>query len=607
MKRILAIIICLSLFCTPVDFTDARSIQNETVAFEGTVEPLSPTRVYGEDLSERIFLDVSQASFRDFLINLTEDGSRWISSPNSRSDANRDAQSWIAQELVRVSKGRIEVEIIGDYSSVVGKLPGYFPYDAPALLVGGHYDSVADSPGANDNGVGVATMLELARVLSQYEWPLDVYFGAWNAEEIGLIGAREVAQEFQSRGIDILVHYNIDMLLVKNPYVPDNRSVVMVYPDMIYQEGQYWAEQAMLMSSQYGNGMILPVASSGFSGWERSDHWAFITQGYRTSLFAHESGFGYDGAYHTSQDRWDNPLYNYTVGIEVVKAVGASFAYTMSREYQQLVKEEVKFILSSGEERTFYLPISTQTSVNVSCRWWGGAADFILRNPSDVVLGEFYNSDSSPWEPSIIMNPSVSELGIHSLTVYNPGTTMTGFELVFEYESDIDGNFVPDSQEFWFDTVYFTMDGDSDSISDANEHIIGTSVDAADSDSDLIIDSWEIEFGLDPLDASDAELDFDADGVLNIDEYLNNCDPRSPDSDQDLIPDLWEIENNLDPTLNDGSEDPDMDGVSNLDEYRDGTDPHYAELRLERLFIPILSIGVVAVILVGTYVARFRI
>ncbi|MHA2360260.1 MAG: M28 family metallopeptidase, partial [Candidatus Thorarchaeota archaeon] len=429
--------------------------------------------------------------------------------------------NWIADELVNVSDGRIEVEFIGNYESVVGRLPGYFPYDAPVLLVGGHYDSFKSSPGANDDGTGVAAMLEIARVMSEYEWPLDIYFGAWNAEEIGLLGAREVAQEFQSRGIDILVHYNIDMLLVKNPYVPDNRTIPMVYPDMVYQEGQYWAEQTMLMSSQYGNGMILPVESSGFSGWERSDHWAFITQGYGTSLFVHESGFGYDTAYHTSHDRWDNPLYNYTVGIEVVKAIGASFAYTMSREYQQLVKEEVRFILNSGEERTFYLPISTQTSVNVSCRWWGGGADFLLRNPSDVLLGSSYNSDSSAWEPSIIMNPGVSVFGIHTLTVYNPGTTTTGFELLVEYESDIDGNFVPDSQEFWFDTAYFTMDSDSDFISDAHEYIIGTSADSADSDLDSMTDSWEIEFGLDPLDASDADLDFDSDGVLNKDEYLD--------------------------------------------------------------------------------------
>ncbi|MFW9793228.1 MAG: M28 family metallopeptidase [Candidatus Thorarchaeota archaeon] len=606
MKRLLVIIICLSFFLTTVDVTDARIIQNDVVAFEGMIEPLSPTRIYGEDISGDIFREVSLESFRNFIIKLTENGSRWITAPEGRSDANRDAQSWIAQELVRVSDGRIEVEIIGDHHSVVGRLPGYFPYDAPALLVGGHYDSVIDSPGANDDGTGVATMLELARVLSQYEWPLDIYFGAWNAEEIGLVGASEVAQEFISRGIDILVHYNIDMLFVKNPYAPDHRLVLMAYPDMVYQEGRYWAEQTMIMSRQYGDGMIIPIASSDFSGWERSDHWAFITQGYRSSLFAHESGFSYDSAYHTINDRWDNPIYNYTVAIEVVKAIGASLAYSMSREYQQLTREEVRFILGSEESRVFYIPVSTPTSVNVSCRWWGGEGDFVLRNPSDVIIGSSYNSDSSAWEPIILMNPSVSMLGLHTLTVYNPGSTMTGYELVFEYDTDVDGDYRPDSQDFWFDPAFFTLDSDSDSIGDAYEYIIGTSVNSADSDSDSITDSWELNHGLNPLDAGDAELDYDSDGVLNIDEFLNNCNPYSPDSDQDEMPDLWEIENNLDPTYDDASEDPDNDAVSNLDEYLEGTDPHYAELRLERLFVPSMSIGVIAVIIIGTYVVRLR-
>ncbi len=604
MKKILVIIICMSLFVTSVEVTNALSIQDEFVAFEGAIEPLSLNRIYGKDISEDIFHDVSEDSFRDFIIKLTENGSRWILGTDGRSDANIEAESWIAQELVRVSNGRIEVEIIGDHHSVVGRLPGYFPYDAPVLLVGGHYDSVIDSPGANDDGTGVATMLELARVLSQYEWPLDVYFGAWNAEEIGLLGSAEVAQEFRKRGIDILVHYNIDMLLVRNPYALDYRSVLMAYPEMGYHEGRYWAEQTKIMSKLYGDGLIFPVISSEFSGWTRSDHKSFIDKGYTSSLFAHESGSSFDTAYHTNQDRWDNPMYNYTVAIEVVKAIGASFAYTMSREYQQLVKEEAKFILKSEEEQIFYVTISTPTSVNVSCRWWGGTADFLLRDPNNLLIEASYYNDSSAWTPSIIMNSSVSKLGVYTLSVFNPGSTKTGYELVIEHDSDVDGNSVLDSQEFWFDTTYFTIDSDSDSIGDAYEIIIGTSVDSADTDSDSMSDSWELDNGLNPLDASDAELDYDSDGVLNKDEYLYGCNPHSPDSDQDEMPDLWEIENNLDPTLNDALEDPDNDAVSNLIEYLEGTNPQYAELRLERLFVPTVFIGFVAALSVGVYLKR---
>ncbi|MFW9926362.1 MAG: M28 family peptidase [Candidatus Thorarchaeota archaeon] len=607
MKRTLFIILLMSLFLSSIVSINASSVEIGTIIFEQNLEPLSPARVYGEDLSENIFRDISLESFRNYIIKLTENGSRWITGPEARSDANIGAESWIAEELVRVSDGRIEVEIIGNYHSVVGRLPGYFPYDAPVLLVGGHYDSVIDSPGANDDGTGVAAMLEIARVLSQYEWPLDVYFGAWNAEEIGLIGAREVAQEFQNRGINILVYYNIDMLLVPYPYAATSRKLLLAYPDLVYHEGQLWAEQAMLMSREYGSGMIMPVKSSDFSGWLRSDHWAFLQKGYTNSLFAHESGFEYDSAYHTSQDRWDNPIYDYTVAIEMVKAIGASFAYSMSRAYQQHMREEIKMVLRPGEERVFQFIISTPTMINVSCRWWGGSADFVLRNPTDgFVLGS-YNNESNAWEPKVVMSPTVSQYGIYTLSIVNPGTTTTGYEFAFEYDTDVDSNLIPDSQEFWFDTVYFTIDSDSDFLSDAHEYIIGTSVDSADTDQDSIIDSWELDNGLNPLDASDADLDYDSDGILNRDEFLYNCNPRSPDTDEDNIPDLWEIEHGLDPTMDDASEDPDDDAVDNLREYQEGTDPHYAELRLERYFVPTASLGIATLVAVGVYVKWYRI
>ncbi|HEX2201397.1 MAG TPA: M28 family peptidase, partial [Gammaproteobacteria bacterium] len=39
------------------------------------------------------------------------------------------------------------------------------------LLVGAHYDSVRGSPGANDNGSGVAALLEIARFFTEVEQP----------------------------------------------------------------------------------------------------------------------------------------------------------------------------------------------------------------------------------------------------------------------------------------------------------------------------------------------------------------------------------------------------------------------------------------------------
>ena len=85
--------------------------------------------------------------------------------------------------------------------------------DGRAVLLVAHYDSVPTGPGANDDGVGVATLLETARALAASE-PLrnDVMFLFTDSEEAGLLGARaflaehpwakefEVALNFEGRG-----------------------------------------------------------------------------------------------------------------------------------------------------------------------------------------------------------------------------------------------------------------------------------------------------------------------------------------------------------------------------------------------------------------------
>jgi hypothetical protein len=56
-----------------------------------------------------------------------------------------------------------------------------------------------------------------------------------------------------------------------------------------------------------------------------------------------------------------------------------------------------------------------------------------------------------------------------------------------------------------------------------------------DSDNDGIPDTWEIQYGLDPLDDSDASGDLDGDGVSNLDEYLAGTDPTNSRPDQPIL------------------------------------------------------------------------
>lgn len=86
----------------------------------------------------------------------------------------------------------------------------------PDVLLGAHYDSVAGSPGANDNASGTAVLLDLARQLPS---PMSrrAWFVAFDGEEDGLQGSRafvrQAAPEFlgQLRGM-----LNFDMVGVND-------------------------------------------------------------------------------------------------------------------------------------------------------------------------------------------------------------------------------------------------------------------------------------------------------------------------------------------------------------------------------------------------------
>lgn len=94
-----------------------------------------------------------------------------------------------------------------------------------------------------------------------------------------------------------------------------------------------------------------------------------------------------------------------------------------------------------------------------------------------------------------------------------------------------------------------------------------------DTDSDGLPDYWEVQYGLNETDPSDAELDKDLDGLNNTLEYEIGTDPTTGDTDDDGMPDGWEYENNLYPTIPSADNDEDGDGYSDLEEYQREWDP----------------------------------
>ncbi len=76
-----------------------------------------------------------------------------------------------------------------------------------------HYDGVANAPGADDNGSGVAGVLEAARILSQYDFERSINFIGFDLEELGTVGsARYVNDGGMETWEDIQGVLNFEMI-----------------------------------------------------------------------------------------------------------------------------------------------------------------------------------------------------------------------------------------------------------------------------------------------------------------------------------------------------------------------------------------------------------
>ena len=87
------------------------------------------------------------------------------------------------------------------------------------VMTGAHLDSVPAGPGINDNGSGVAAVLETALQLgSSPDVKHAVRFGFWGAEEIGLVGSKKYIESLNVDQLkDIALYLNFDMIGSPNP------------------------------------------------------------------------------------------------------------------------------------------------------------------------------------------------------------------------------------------------------------------------------------------------------------------------------------------------------------------------------------------------------
>jgi hypothetical protein len=114
-------------------------------------------------------------------------------------------EAWVQHEAV-VDEG--DRHVVAYPQNVLGRLPGGGGSGDVVLLVA-HYDSVAVSPGAADNGTSVATLLEVARALRAGPGlERDVLILLTDGEEYGLLGVQAFLQSSWARRVGLVLNFD---------------------------------------------------------------------------------------------------------------------------------------------------------------------------------------------------------------------------------------------------------------------------------------------------------------------------------------------------------------------------------------------------------------
>ena len=198
---------------------------------------------------------------------------------------------------------------------------------APTLIVGAHYDSFLEAPGANDNGSGTAALLELARAFKPYDRKLSrrlrlIFFV--NEEppyfKSNAMGGKVAADRLAATGESIEGMISLETMgyfddrpgSQRYPFplsirYPDTGNFIAFVGDLSSRTFLRDAIQRFRDHAQVPS--VGGTAPSFVQGIDWSDHWAFSQKGIPAFMVTDTAPFRYPH-YHRGTDRPDKLDYD---------------------------------------------------------------------------------------------------------------------------------------------------------------------------------------------------------------------------------------------------------------------------------------------------------
>ena len=240
-------------------------------------------------------------------------------------EATENTIRYITNQFRRSPRLQVNEQVFGGLRNVVATLPPRSNSTSKRIfIICAHYDTQAirdpnwnplssTAPGANNNGTGVAAMLEIASLLSRYEYDHELRFVAFGGEELGFLGSRQYVRNASAIKINddtdtafarekIIAVFNLDMFGF-------NWKSDLV--EIVTNNDSSWISRALIIANRwYDIGLKIRRSQDEFV--DISSHKPFWDGGYNAVTLTESStpwrdsqNYNANPFYHTAADTAD--------------------------------------------------------------------------------------------------------------------------------------------------------------------------------------------------------------------------------------------------------------------------------------------------------------
>ena len=217
---------------------------------------------------------------------------------NVRSYAWTAYGTFFPYNLVEYSSYNVEARLSGNSNS-----DKYY-------IISAHYDTVLNTPGADDNSAGVAAVLCAAKIMSQYEFNHEIRFICWSGEEQGLLGSNAYAREAYEDCDNLIATINLDMMGYTSDEIIGDEYKVMVYETC--SDSLIGNTIQVSQNPKYSPHLNLEVVPSEDDSGHGSDQGSFCKYSH-DAIFIHE--YTWNDEKDTSGDTIENLDINYATRV----------------------------------------------------------------------------------------------------------------------------------------------------------------------------------------------------------------------------------------------------------------------------------------------------